>query len=117
MKVKNITTKEQFDELYEEWALTIEGLIADEQTLQAFENWLKSHNVDTTNAIFCVIQGKCMNDTYGLTGKNAYHDDLTIVSVLGIDETPITIARMGIGGRWFTNIVDNNNKNEMKYKK
>ena len=49
-----------------------------------------------------------MNDTYGLTGRNAYSDDLSIVSVTDINQMKVTLPRFEVGGRWFDDIVDNN---------
>ena len=55
-----------------------------------------------------------MNEQYGLTGTNAYKDDLPIVSfsLKDFDARPITFIRFGFGGRWFDDVVDNNARRE-----
>ena len=50
-----------------------------------------------------------MNDKYNLTDNNAYKEDLTIVSVIDINPLKIALKRFSVGGRWFDDIVDNNN--------
>ena len=56
-----------------------------------------------------------MNLAYGLTGDNAYRDDLHIVSVKLSDIEnvgAIVIPRFQVGGRWFDDIVANNRRRE-----
>jgi hypothetical protein len=43
-----------------------------------------------------------------LSGDNAYHNNLNIVSVTNINPMPIALARFEVGGRWFDDVVDNN---------
>ena len=50
-----------------------------------------------------------MNNAYGLTGENAYKDELTILSIKLEDienVAAITLPRFDVGGRWFDDIVD-----------
>ena len=114
MKTINVTSKEQLDELYNQSALTWEGLCSDEQNLAAVEEWLKEHNAITADEepTAYIIKGELMNRTYSLTGDNAYPDDLTIVSVTGISQLKIVISRFAVGGHWFDDIVDNNARRE-----
>lgn len=115
MKKITVTTKEQLDVLYKSSALTIEGLTADEENLDAFATWLEEHGALGKEEIcFHIIPGKLMNEVYELTGTNAYPDDLTIVSVTNINQMKITIPRFQIGGRWFDDIVDNNARREVE---
>ena len=63
-----------------------------------------------------IISGKTMNEYYNLSGKNAYKDELTIVSIPlnqlnNIDK--LAIARFEVGARWFDDIVDNNRNREV----
>ena len=56
-----------------------------------------------------------MNNAYGLTGENAYKDELTILSIKLEDIEnvgAIIIPRFDIGGRWFDDIVDNNARHQ-----
>ena len=46
-----------------------------------------------------------MNKHYGLTGSNAYPDDITIVV---IPEYYNPIVKLQLGARWFDDIVYNN---------
>lgn len=110
MKIINVFTKEQLDALYNQSALTWEGLDSSEENLNAVLNWLSENKaiIEGTEPTFHVIKGKLMNDTYGLTDDNAYHEDLNLVSVTDINQVPITLPRFEVGGRWFDDIVDNN---------
>lgn len=117
MKTINVTKKEQLDTLYNQSALTWEGLSADEENLEAVFNWLKVNNAITNETpIVHIISGILMNNTYNLTGDNAYPNDLTIVSITNIDQMKIAIPRFQVGARWFDDIVKNNARREnIKY--
>ena len=110
MKIINVFTKEQLDELYNEGALTWEGLSTSEDNLNAVMEWLKDHKaiIEGVEPTFHITTGRLMNKYYGLTGDNAYHNDLSIVSVTDIIDYQVAIARFEVGGRWFDDIVDNN---------
>ena len=108
MKKVEVTTKEQLDELYNQSALTFEGFEDSKENFDFLENWLKEHKAITGEPVANMILGKTMNKVYGLTGDNAYPDDLHIVAVTEIAFGPIVLARFQIGGRWFNDIVDNN---------
>ncbi|MCM1322940.1 MAG: hypothetical protein NC218_02005 [Acetobacter sp.] len=112
MKQAQITTKAQLDELYNQSALTWEGLSTDEKNLKDVEEWIKSCGVDTSNAVVNITLGSLMNSTYHLHGSNAYPNDLTIVSITGINTLPLAIPRFQVGARWFDDIVDNNKQRE-----
>lgn len=105
--IENVTTKEQLDKLYNNSALTIEGLT--EKSIPDFVEWLEQTTVFTTeNPIVYVTKGCVMNKEYGLKYSKAYAEDLTIVSVIDIDSLRIALKRFSVGGRWFDDIVDNN---------
>jgi hypothetical protein len=109
MNIINVTTKRQLDSLYNQSALTWEGLSADEENLNAVKDWLEGHKALTSvEPTFHIISGKFMNEQHSLSGTNAYPEDLTIVSVTDINQMAITIPRFEVGGRWFDDIVDNN---------
>lgn len=110
MKIINVSTKEQLDALYNQSALTWEGLTSDEENLNAVKDWLKEHGaiLEGKEPTFHIITGELMNDTYNLIGSNAYPEDLSIVSVTDILQGQIILFRFEVGGRWFDDIVDNN---------
>lgn len=113
--IKNyVTTKKELDALYNQSALTWEGMSTDEENLNAIENWLREYKAipDNIEPTVHIISGDLMNAVYDLTGSNAYPDDLTIISVTGIDQMKIAIPRFQVGGRWFDDIVDNNVRRE-----
>ena len=101
----NVNTKEQLDFLYDNWAMTWEGL-----TEESFEEALEECGGE--NAKGYLIKGKDMNAHYHLTGTNAYPDDLNIFAVY-----PFKGLAMMYGARWFTDIVDNNTRREKSRKK
>ena len=114
MNIINVTTKEQLNILYNQSALTWEGLDSDEGNLNAVREWLEQHGAifKGVEPIFHIISGKLMNDTYGLTGSNTYPNDLNLISVTDINATKIVLARFEVGGRWFDDVVDNNVRRE-----
>ena len=107
--IENITTKAQLDKLYNNSAFTIEGLA--EESISDLIEWLEGNTTFTTNEpIVYITKGNVMNEMYGLRGSNAYPNDLTIVSIIDIDQTKIALKRFSVGGRWFDDIVDNNTR-------
>lgn len=109
----NVTEKKELNNLYNHSALTIEGLAED--SINDFVEWLEEKNAITSeNLTVYIISGKTMNNIYQLTNNNRYPDDLTIISVMGIDQMKIATQRFEIGGRWFDDIVDNNAMREAK---
>lgn len=115
MNVIKVTAKAQLDELYEDWALTIEGLSPDEKNLKDLLDWVKELTPLKREDVY-TIEGSVMNREYGLTGTNAYPDtDCTLVCVKLADmERPkrVTMPRFQIGGRWFYDVVENNARRE-----
>ena len=111
MNIIKVTTKAQLDELYKDWSLTMEGLQPDEENLKALLDWVRELTPLKREAVY-TIEGAVMNREYGLTGTNAYPDrNCTLVCVKLADmEKPnaVAIPRFQIGGRWFTDICDNN---------
>ena len=101
----NVNTKEQFNFLYKNWAMTWEGLAE-----ESFEEALEECGGE--NAKGYLIKGKDMNAQYHLTGTNAYPDDLNIFAIY-----PFKGLAMMYGARWFTDIVDNNTRREKSRKK
>lgn len=109
----HVTTKEELNVLYNESALTFEGMNIDNENLSDIMEWLESHNAITNEEpIFHIIKGNLMNKVYKLTGNNRYPDDLNILSITNIVQSKITIPRFEVGGRWFDDICDNNAERE-----
>ena len=100
-------SKSDLDELYNCSALTIEGL--DPDSIPDFVD----HIIEKGGTVKKVVDipGRLMNKVYGLTGTNAYPDNLDIVSVIG-NTLPLTMDRFNWGGRWFDDIVSNNARRE-----
>ena len=61
--------------------------------------------------------GAVMNALYGLTGENAYPDDLPFLSIDNDSfdgEGNLNVFKMSIGARWLDDIVRNNALNEQE---
>jgi len=101
-------------ELYDENALTWEGLNTTDENLNRMIDWIKQYTPLKKEDVY-IINGSLMNTTYGLTGENSYNDDIHIVCVKlndMVDFNKITLPRFDVGGRWFDDIVDNNERRE-----
>ena len=111
-----VTTEKELNALYNESALTFEGMDIGDENLSGIVKWLESHNAMITNEepIFHVTKGRFMNEVYKLTGNNRYPDDLNILSITNIIQSKIVIPRFEVGGRWFDDIVDNNAEREKR---
>ena len=106
------TDAKTLKELVDGSALRIEGLA--ESSIDDFLDWVeKTAGLKTRRAY--MTKGSLANGEWGLTGDNAYLDDLTIVSVKLDDMedwNKVVIPRMQIGGRWMDDIRDNNVRRE-----
>lgn len=105
---------EKFDEFYKNWDLTFIGIIEEEWELYVnfLEDFTEIIDVEPYNKVY-IYTGKLMNDYYNLNGNNAYPDDLIIMTIdnrIFKDLNAICLPRFQIGGRWFTDIVDNNTR-------
>lgn len=105
--------EENFKKLYDSWAVTIVGLTP--ESINDWIQWFDKYGGINEGAEVYHIFGKDMNDFYGLVGTNAYPDDLNIYSIplefAGDYRKFVIPMRMQWGGRWFTDIVDNNAQN------
>lgn len=112
-----VTTKAQLDELYKDNAFTLEGFSADEDNLADILNWIKKYT-PVKREDFYIIEGKTMNEQYGLTGMNAYpakNCNLVVMKLADMEEPcALALTRYNIGGRWFNDVVDNNAVREAK---
>ncbi len=102
-EIKEVKTKEQLKELYDNWAMTWEGLRPQDFQLACAE-------CGTKDTIGYVIKGKTMNELCGLTGDNAYNDELNIFAI-----HPYHGLAMMYGARWLTDIIDNNGARQRKW--
>ena len=106
--------------LEKEEAFTMEGLC--KESIPDLANWLveeagslTKEEAEEKDAI--VFSGKQLNTLWGLTGDNRYPDNLTIicVSLEGLRNIPkLSIRRFAVGGRWFTDVRDNNLRRERR---
>lgn len=115
MKKIVVNTKAQLDELYNDSALSFEGMNTDSKNLQAIKNWIEQYTGFVNEAVY-VVSGSMMNLAYGLTGANAYPEkdcDIVCIKLSDLKE-PMALAfpRFAVGGRWFDDIVDNNARRE-----
>lgn len=108
-------TDEDMDYFYKDWSLTLEGLDTSKSSLEDYYNEIVKYTPVKDGFTFYVVKGKQMNEKYGLTGSNRYKNNLNIV-VCTLDSMvkPMALAlpRFTWGGRWFTDIVDNNARRE-----
>lgn len=85
---------------------TFEGLdISDKAGLKELEKLMRANGYTKKEFIMYHFKGSVMNRCYGLTGNNAYSDDLTFVV---IPEFYNPIIKLELGARWFDDIVANN---------
>ncbi len=95
-KINQVLTKGDLKFLYDNWAMTWEGL-----TEESFEKALNLCGGE--NAKGYLIKGKVMNALCKLTGSNAYPDDLNIFAIY-----PFKGLAMQFGARWMYDIIENN---------
>jgi len=110
-------TMEDLDVFYDDWSLTLEGFLVDEENLDAYFKEITNYTTVKDDFAFYIVKGKQMNERYGLTGDNAYQDELNIiVCKLCSMDNPLTLAvpRFAWGGRWFKDVVDNNARHELE---
>jgi len=91
-----------FRKLYDEWALTFEGLWPDD--IEKVVDYLIKSDTSIESVNVYITLGEVMNHICKLTGRNAYPNDLNIISFLPFGR----VLAMTIDARWFTDIVDNN---------
>ena len=102
MNLINVETKELLKELTMAWAMTWEGLSED-----SFEEAMDYCCKDGKDGTGYLIKGKVMNSICGLTGSNAYPDDLNIFAIKNFKG-----LAMNYGARWLWDIVHNNGERE-----
>ena len=106
-EIINVDSK-TLKELVKGSALTLEGLA--ESSFDEFLDWVKDIAGLKTRRLY-VTKGMLANSEWGLTGDNAYRNDLNIVSVKLDDikdRNKIVMARFQVGARWMDDIHDSN---------
>ena len=95
-EVITVVDASQLKHLYDAWAMTWEGLREED-----FQEALKMCGGEDAKGY--LIKGCTMNSLCGLTGSNAYPDDLDIFAIY-----PFKGLAIMYGARWMTDIIDNN---------
>lgn len=114
MNIIKVEGRATLTELYNDSAFTIEGYDTSEEHLKELLNWIMEYSKFKREDVY-VISGSLMNMAYGLTGDNAYQRDCNIVCIKLSDlESPMDLAipRFTIGGRWFDDVVENNQRRQ-----
>ena len=101
-------TKERLEDLRKMSAPTWEGLSTD-----GLDEELKKIDPEVE---YEVCTGKEMNDTYHLTGTNAYQDNLSIVILTNWSISMMT-WKLKYGCRWLDDVIDNNIQREKENKR
>lgn len=96
-------TKKRLEELRQQSAPTWEGIDPNglDETLKEFDPAVEYE--------FC--SGKDMNEAYGLTGTNAYRNDLNIL-ILTKWSINMMAWKLQYGCRWLDDVIDNNLRRE-----
>ena len=105
VKVPEGRIDEMLDEFYDKSMFTFEGLDISEGTEQILDFLLEHDYEKKENYCWYWFNGDMMNKKYGLTGDNAYQDNLTF---LVIPDYYNPMVKIQCGARWFDDIVDNN---------
>ena len=108
MKFITLETTEKFDEFYKGSDLTFAGMLPEEA--QLYVDYFKENGAEVNEEVDGYIYtGKMMNEKYNLSGDTAFPEDLHFLTIplQAFDLAVVTLLRMGLGGRWFDDIVDN----------
>lgn len=108
-KVIEVETEQQIKDLANVSAFTVLGVTASKDNFENIKSWLEEHEATNpkVDLEFHVIKGELMNRVYGLKGDNKYPNDLTIISVTGIDNMKLIMARFDVDGKWLDDVIDN----------
>ena len=109
IKVPENREKEMLDDFCEHSMFTFEGLEIEgkdaKESLKELEKLLRATGYKEKDFIAFWMKGSVMNKHYGLSGANAYPDDLTIVVIPNYYNSTVKVK---LGARWFDDIVANN---------
>jgi len=98
--IKVVTNEEELKFLYDNWAMTWEGLREED-----FDLALEKCGGEGAKGY--LISGNTMNTLCGLHGSNAYPEDLNIFAIY-----PFKGLAINWGARWMYDIIDNNARRE-----
>ncbi len=104
-------SEDDIRQLCDNSAFTWEGFIADDEHFNKITDDLVEKTNINLPVTFYIWKGKLFNEMYGLTGDNAYQDDLTFAAI-SLDNWStlgnLPIYKIDVGARWLDDIVDNN---------
>ena len=101
---------DKFDKMYKGSWYTITGAGGDiNEWKEGYNKMLADNGIGSVDT-WEVFSGLEMNQRYGLTGSNAYKDDLTFLAfpLDGLDILKLSFFKVVNCDRWFDDIVDNN---------
>lgn len=121
IKFIEVDSKNTLNILEADNAFTIEGFMMNDDEYNDMIKWFEQYCKLASLEIYH-ITGKFMNESYKLTGLNAYQDNLNIIAIMLSDLTfkspeafgKFCIDRLAVGARWFNDITYNNNLRERK---
>ena len=106
--------KELLEKAYKGSYYTIAGCGGDlEEWKKGYQELLDKEEIGTIKE-WITFKGKDMNETYNLTGRNAYPEDITFLafSLDSLNVGKLAIFKLKMQDRWFDDIVDNNRRRE-----
>lgn len=114
LKVNSENREATFNAAYNGSYYTILGCAGDlAEWTAGYKELLETSGIGTPKE-FITFKGADMNEFYGLTGSNAYNDELTCLMfpLNALDVTKLAIFKLRAGDRWFDDIVDNNQRRQ-----
>lgn len=96
-------------ELYEGSAYTIIGVGGELNTwVDGYQELLDEKGIGKVEDWY-VFTGKDLNTEYGLTGEDAFDEDIRFLAfpLTGLDVEKLAIFRIRMGDKWFDDFVDN----------
>lgn len=124
MKINVVTADEnKIKELERSSAFTWEGMTLDDENISEIAQVFCSQKLvrqDRQEMTGYTWSGAVMNEMYGLTGDNAYPDDLPFLSIDNDSfdgEGNLNVFKMSVGARWLDDIIRNNELNQQELDK
>lgn len=114
LKVNADNREATFNAAYKGSYYTILGCAGDlNEWTAGYQELLETRGIGTPKE-FITFKGADMNEFYGLTGNNAYNDELTCLMfpLNTLDVAKLAIFRLQAEDKWFDDIVDNNRRRQ-----